>query len=264
MWYSPGFVPLLGAEHEILTLHDLIHLGKTQERSLFYRAYYDFVIRPVVERTGVVITVSETSRVAIAEWLSTESVEVVNCGNGCSPAFRPDGRRFDFGSAYYLYVGNLKRHKHFSDLLDEMHPLRGLSLVAVVGDKKGAEELVESAGMRGRVRVVSEVTDEELASLYRGADATLFPSEWEGFGFPALESIACGTPVIFNRACRSVAEIVGLNGVGIDDDFSGQSGAWTEFLAAGDLPDVIDAQVQRWDDVACRVLGCLTEFEASL
>src|SRR5690606_27922148 len=51
-----------------------------------------------------------------------------------------------------------------------------------------------------------------LAALYRGAAATVMPSIIEGFGLPALESTACGVPVIFWHGCETVAEVVGDRG----------------------------------------------------
>ena len=57
--------------------------------------------------------------------------------------------------------------------------------------------------------------DEELVALYRGAEALVFPSYYEGFGLPVIEAMACGTPVVAARA-TSLPEVVGDVGVLVD------------------------------------------------
>lgn len=69
----------------------------------------------------------------------------------------------------------------------------------------------------GKIKFIKYVSDDELVSLYSGALATLFPSRYEGFGFPVLESFACGTPVM---TCRnsSLPEVGGDLAVYVDED----------------------------------------------
>jgi len=69
--------------------------------------------------------------------------------------------------------------------------------------------------LTGRVHLVGRVEDDELPALYSGARALVFPSLYEGFGLPALEAMACGTPVIASNT-TGLAEAVGDAGVTVD------------------------------------------------
>jgi glycosyltransferase involved in cell wall biosynthesis len=163
-----------------------------------------------------VLTVSETSAELIREWLADDRIEVRNAGNGCSDIFfhesastREPGR--------YLYVGNLKKHKNVDVMLKALAIRPNVMLTAVVGDEAAARQIFSSAGLMSRVQVLSKVSDAELVGLYRRSAALLMPSTLEGFGLPAAEALAAGTPVCFWKGCASVAEIVGQSGIAVED-----------------------------------------------
>lgn len=213
--YNPGFNPWSGKCRQLLTIHDLIHLRATEVKGQLMRAYYDRLVRPTIERAGVVLTVSRTSEAAIREWLGSDTVDIVNAGNGVSDAFVPDGKRYMRDRPYILYVGNMKPHKNVRSMVEACKYLPEYDLVVVTKDGARLEELREEVGLeRSRVECVAGSSDDDLASLYRGATVTAVPSLIEGFGLPALESVCSGTPVVYWRGCESVAEIVGNNGVG--------------------------------------------------
>jgi glycosyltransferase involved in cell wall biosynthesis len=79
--------------------------------------------------------------------------------------------------------------------------------------------MVESMGLAGDVTFTGYVPDEELPALYAAADALLMPSLYEGFGFPLLEAMACGTPVVCSRA-SSLPELAGDAALLVDPDDS--------------------------------------------
>lgn len=216
--YSPGYGALLRAPRQILTVHDLIQLQVPWPGRGKFVAYYSGPVRRAVRRAGVVLTVSETSAEAIREWLRDDAVDVVNAGNGCSAAFTADGAAAEASEPYVLFVGNTRRHKNLDVVLRALAAAPGIRLRAVVPPAESAEvvQMAVRLGVAERVEVVGGVDDERLAELYRAAAATVMPSVLEGFGLPALESIACGTPVIHWRGCRAVAEIVDGRGWAVD------------------------------------------------
>lgn len=127
------------------------------------------------------------------------------------------------GRPMLLYVGGIDRRKQVPFLFDvtaELAQLRqsaGLSkpLLVVAGNYTGDKlypELLQSAksaGVEQDVKFTGYLPEDDLLDLYRAADLTLFPSLYEGFGFPVLESISCGVPVIA-RSNSSIPEVVGV------------------------------------------------------
>ncbi|AQY02516.1 glycosyltransferase family 4 protein [Microbacterium foliorum] len=234
--YSPGYGALLRARKQLLTLHDLIQLSAPGLDRWKFAAYYSGPVRSVVRRAGAVLTVSETSARALRSWVNDDDVEIVNAGNGCSDAFHPRAGALQQSDPYVLFVGNGRAHKNLDVVLDALVSARDVRLVAVVPEREIAD-LETRATQRlvdARVRWVSGVDDERLADLYRGAAATVMPSTLEGFGLPALESVRCGTPVVYWAGCESVAEIVGDRGHAVSSPGDAQewAHALTEAVAA--------------------------------
>jgi glycosyltransferase involved in cell wall biosynthesis len=234
--YSPGYGALLRARKQLLTLHDLIQLSSPGLGRWKFAAYYSGPVRDVVRRTGVMLTVSETSARALRSWVNDDDVEIVNAGNGCSDAFHPPAGTLRQSDPYVLFVGNGRAHKKLDVVLDALSSARDVRLVAVVPEREITDLEARAAHRRvdARVRWVSGVDDESLADLYRGAAATVMPSTLEGFGLPALESIRCGTPVVHWAGCEAVAEIVGDRGhaVASSDDAQEWASALVEAVAA--------------------------------
>ncbi len=125
---------------------------------------------------------------------------------------------------YLLTVGTLQPRKNVEaaiagfELLADAHPDLDLVLVGARGwDDSALIARIEQSPVKERVRILGRVTDEELLTLYRGAECFVFPSRYEGFGFPPLEAMACGVPVVSSGA-TSLAEIVEGVGIVIDPD----------------------------------------------
>ncbi len=109
--------------------------------------------------------------------------------------FTPGEEDVPAGPPYFLFVGNGLPHKNLDVLLDA---IRGVAARLVcVGVHEAAPFLARlDAETAGRVTFQGSVTDDELVGLYRGAVALLLPSTAEGFGYPPLEAMACGTPAV--------------------------------------------------------------------
>ena len=251
--YSPGYNAAARATRQLITVHDLIHLASPWPQRAKYLAYYELVAKPTIRRAGKVFTVSEAAADAIREWLADDRVEVINTGEGVSPAFNLAAPAAPFERPTIVCVGNLRRHKNLSTAVEALALVREVGAVMVVpaAEAPALQELVTAAGVEGQVEIRSGLSDEELAELYRGAVATVFPTLMEGFGLPALESVQCGTPVLYWAGCRPVREIVQHRGIAVEAATDPRE--WADAIRqSASLPPIEPhaAEVYSWDRAA--------------
>jgi len=269
-YFTPGFnVPAWVRAPVVTTIHDLIHVHFARERTRFKQAYYRWVQRPVVRDSPLTLTVSQYSRREIADWYDVPETQVVCVGNGVSDEFTPNGTVYESPRPYVLYVGNCKPHKNVPALLRAMQvvcQVREVELLMVCSADQALRAQIDEQGLTDRVRTVSGVSDETLATYYRGATALVLPSHYEGFGLPLVEAMACGCPAMgANRT--SIPEVIGDAGVLFDPDD-------VEDLA-GRLMELLDDRPQReqlrqrgleraksfsWDKVAARVRSAIAPY----
>lgn len=223
--FSPGYMPLRTSKPQLLVLHDLIHLDFAHGlRRRRLQALYHGRIRPVIRSLGCVLTVSEYTARRLETWLGEEiRIEVVP--NGLAEAFRPVAAAKS-RPEYLLFVGNLRKRKNLPTVLEAVGQIpRDVRLICVTPDAPTVADLALACGVGERVDVLSDVDDETLAGLYRGAIATLVPSAVEGFGLPAIESLACGTTVLYWEGCEGLAEVTHGQGVPVEDLYDSRSWA---------------------------------------
>jgi glycosyltransferase involved in cell wall biosynthesis len=122
-----------------------------------------------------------------------------------------------------LFVGNLSYRKGADLLPVIMRELGGEFQLDVIAGPKAGEE----ANFPPNMTLLGRVSDAELVAAYQHCDALLFPSRWEGFGYTALEAMACGKPVISTNA-SAIPEIV-LDG---ETGILCESGNVSEFVTA--------------------------------
>jgi glycosyltransferase involved in cell wall biosynthesis len=123
---------------------------------------------------------------------------------------------------YILYVGSLEPRKNIASLVEAYelmrlkYPLLSVKLVLIGGESPLFSE-VRLRAKRFQEDVVFKgfVSDEELVHYYRHANLVAYPSLYEGFGLPPLESMACGTPVITSNV-SSLPEVVGMAAITVD------------------------------------------------
>lgn len=197
--YSPTHHGLPKHNGQIITVHDLICLrfpSQHRPQYLFFR----FGLPRLLKRCRAVFTVSETTRKDIADTYGfpLEKIHVVPNGVDAS-AFWPDVSARP-AEPYLLMVGARYEHKNVEEVLEVASCWRDnyrLIITSCGGRyRQRLESKVLTAGLSDRVEFKDYLSREELLRLYQGASALVYPSKWEGFGIPPLESLACGVPVI--------------------------------------------------------------------
>lgn len=211
-FWSPGFMPPLQVGKHIptaITIHDLTH---RHYYSSLHRAYYDLLIRPLVQSVDIVFTVSEYSRQEIIDWSNLPSDRVVRIYNGVDSEYSADGDVFKPGYKYVLYIGNRRSYKNLDRLLSA-YALSGLAGQGIFLALSGKEDnelcaLAKSLGINKFIVYLGFIPELDLPKVYRGALAVAFVSLYEGFGLPIIEGMGCGVPVLTSN-CSSMPEIAG-------------------------------------------------------
>jgi glycosyltransferase involved in cell wall biosynthesis len=234
-----------------VTLHDLALVRHPELFPRWHRLSGRAGIGRVARAADRVLAVSEFTKREAVELLSLPESAVTVIGNAVDAVFSPDGPAAE--GVYVLAVGTLE-------------PRKNLGRVAEAAERAGVELRVVGAPGWGGVETpgqIGEVSDEELAALYRGARCLVFPSLYEGFGIPVLEAMACGTPVVTSKG-GATEEVAGgaavlVDPLDVDAIAAGIEQAATrrdELRTLG----LARAQAYSWDGVADAVEGVWREL----
>lgn len=268
VFFSPGFnPPAICTRPLVLTIHDLAHIQFPAYATWRRRLYYRLLVKRALVRAIRVLTVSEYSRAEILNWSSLPDTHVVNVGNGVDPVFRPDGCRYEPGYPYILYAGAARAHKNLDRLFEAFQRIVYPELRLILTGRRTVKirEQLERLSLDDRVQFAGDLSDEILASVYRGAACLVYPSLLEGFGLPPLEAMASGTPVVASHT-SSLPEVVGDAALLIDpldtedlrraiERVLGDAGLRQRMREAG----LSRARLFRWDHVAARVRRVIAE-----
>jgi glycosyltransferase involved in cell wall biosynthesis len=285
---SYTFFPVWACGRVVVTLHDTLALAHPELVFPTWRGRLAWTVKEhaAVRWADLVLTVSEASRRDVSAWFGLPDAKVRVVGEGPAEVFRPipagpdsdsAQRRhgLDTGERYLLYVGGLSPHKNLPRLIEafarvEARDVR-LVLVGDLGDVfhthvPALREAVARHGLERRVTLAGFVPDTDLVHLYNRAVALVQPSLLEGFGLPAVEAMACGTPVLSSRA-GSLPEVVGDGGLFFEPTDEGAIvGAIRAVLANPGLRAELSrkalAQAGRhtWDAAARALLACFEEL----
>ncbi len=209
-------LPVLSRLPSVVTVHDLTFFRLSAQRfekqkTAYYRIFVPMSLR---HATRIICVSSNTARdLALAYGITKDKTRCVY--NGLDSDF---GRNSDrvFASPYVLFVGAVEPVKNVLRLIEAYHMFRarrgGDHALVIAGpldrSYEKARESVTRLGLLDRVVFTGEVSDSEIKSLHKYADAFIFPSLYEGFGLPVLEAMACGTPVVTSNT-SSLPEVAG-------------------------------------------------------
>jgi glycosyltransferase involved in cell wall biosynthesis len=178
--------------------------------SYFPRGNPHFAKRRYCELADAIISISENTARDMYRLYTPElesKTHVIPFGVG-EEFFASSGKRLDLPEKYLLFVGVRVGYKHFDLGLEAFTVLAAedpdLHFVVVGGGKFSAEELaaLDATGLRPRIHQMTP-SDATMPEIYARASAFVFPSIYEGFGLPTLESLAAQTPTVLADASCS-------------------------------------------------------------
>jgi glycosyltransferase involved in cell wall biosynthesis len=284
-----SFFPVWNAGRLVVTMHDTLPLSHPELvfPRLSGRIAWQLKEAAAARWADRIVTVSEASRRAIQQWLGRSDSRIRVITEGPDPIFGPRdlGAGSDSvlsrhglrpGERYLLYVGGLSPHKNLLRLVEAFGRSAGPDVrLVLTGDVHDVfhtcvpaiRSAVERHELDGRVVLTGFVPDEDLVFLYGRAYALVQPSLLEGFGLPAVEAMACGTPVLSSRA-GSLPEVIGEAGAYFDaTDVASIADAIGALLADPGRRDALArhaigrAARFTWDAAARGLLDCFAELD---
>jgi len=241
----------------VVTVHDLAVFRHPEAFNRWTRAYSPRVVPRVLAAAQRVIAVSEFTRQELIELLRVPDEKIRVVPNAVGDEFTNVGEAEE--GDYVLAVGTLEPRKNLERLVEAVQrSKRELRVVGALG--WGGVEV----GGNG-VRWLGEVSDKELARLYRGAACVAYPSLYEGFGIPVLEAMACGAPVVTTRG-TAMEEVADGAAVLVDARDPAEIAAGIE-RAATDRDELVARGLERasqfrWDAVAAATVQVYREAAA--
>lgn len=197
------------------TIHDVVPLHHPQWTTKRTRSMHGRKYRNAALTCDVVFANSAFTAADFAKSLDFPLERVLVAHPGIGADFSADGPAAELGAPYLLTVATLEPRKNLGTLVDAFALLADtdLSLVVVGGQGWGEQPQLDRPGI---VRL-GYVSDQQLARLYRGAQAVVYPSRFEGFGMPITEAMASGAPVVVS-AHESMDEASGDAAVRADPE----------------------------------------------
>jgi alpha-1,3-rhamnosyl/mannosyltransferase len=218
MPYAPGMPT-------IVTCYDLIPLIYPQYFTATQRLIFRTAHMLALHTARVTLAISVATKNDLVRFFRVDPQRIVVTQLAADARFQPPSRaeidrvrqKHALPDRYMLYFGSNKPHKNLPRLIQAFAQSgirdQGLGIGLVIAghwDERypQAKALVEQLDLKERVRFIGPVKDDDLSALYGGAELFVFPSEYEGFGLPVLEAMACSAPVVCgNRS--SLPEVAG-------------------------------------------------------
>lgn len=209
------FLPATRGAKRVISVHDISFEVHPEWVNAKVVRPYASRMKVFCEKADKIITFSEFTKSEMMDRYGTpaEKIHVTPhgirakwCGFDARSA-RARAQQLAIRDPFLLYVGTLEERKNIARLLEAFASLKELPQKLVLVGNAGfletpLNQMIENLGIRDRVIRPGYVAHDDLSALYRTADAFLFPSLYEGFGFPVLEAFASECPVVVsNTTC---------------------------------------------------------------
>jgi glycosyltransferase involved in cell wall biosynthesis len=222
-WSQPTNLPIVLKRRcfRVLTVHDLVPYVVPKSMRFWAWLRTRVLLGPEARTADVVVADSHATASQAHRYLrvSRDRMSVVYpaAPSWCRPVQRDEAkgvvaREFELRQDYVLFVSTIEPRKDHLTLLRAIEQVPDPPLLVIAGGRgwrsRRIFEQIRAHEKSGRVRYVGRVDDQVLPALYSGAKFSVYPSTYEGFGLPVLESMACGCPVLSSDS-SSLPEVGG-------------------------------------------------------
>jgi glycosyltransferase involved in cell wall biosynthesis len=226
LFFGPSFKGIFRkAFKTVITIHDMSHEYYPETVNQIILNALKKELPQTAQNAHAIIAVSQNTKKDILKFLKIPENKVKVIYHGVDEQFRPINdkelldvikKKYDLPPRFILYVGAIQPRKNISGIIRAYRILRKdpnfkhhLVMAGGVGWKnKDIYRLVEELGLKNQIKFSSYIETTDLPAIYNLSEVFVFPSFYEGFGFPVLESMACGVPVITSNV-SSLPEIGG-------------------------------------------------------
>jgi len=213
--FSPANVGPFFVSGQAITIHDASVFAVPEAYSFAFRLKYKLLLKHLGKTSKIIITDSHFSKSELVKYcqIDPQKIEVVYPGHEHILSIQPDENILDQYSlrdkGFLLFVGSQSQHKNLQTLLSALKLINNQDLILVIAGGKYEKVFKDQQNeMPANVIDIAYITDPELCALYKNAKALIFPSKYEGFGFPVLEALAMNCPVICSNSA-SLPEVGG-------------------------------------------------------
>lgn len=218
--------PIFAPQKTVVTVHDIEEKVFPKAVGWKARAWRNLIWPLALRWANHIVAVSESTKRGLMQFYGIREGDITVIPHYCSLNFQeatPEAledlrARYGLPRRYILHVGLPYKRKNHKCLIDAFGILKRRAKVPhklVLVGPQGWEDLKVKVGelnLQDEVIFTGLVPDGDLALIYSAADLFVFPSFYEGFGYPPLEAMACGTPVIVSNT-SSLPEVVGEAGL---------------------------------------------------
>ncbi|MEK7202942.1 MAG: glycosyltransferase family 1 protein [Patescibacteria group bacterium] len=297
MFFMPhiNFIGLSAGIKKLITVHDLSFLRNPEFFSRRKNFWHNMIGAPnLLKKFNQIIAVSENTKRDIIELCGIDSEKIKVIYSGISQEYRmienPNlietkklnevKQKYNLPDKFILYLGTIEPRKNIKGIIkaynqlrifdkQENRELQDIKLIIVGGKgwkSKNIYKEQEKSEHKDDIKFLGYINSEDKVYLYNLASVFVYPSFYEGFGFPLLEAMACGTPVVASYS-SSLPEVIGNAGLLVDPyDIIDIANGLKQILSNKDLRDKLikkgleQANKFKWNKSAMEYLKIFNEM----
>lgn len=193
----------------VVTIHDLIYERFPKLYSPIDRMLYQYKYKRACQNADHIVAVSEQTKKDIINYYNIPDHKISVVYQGCDPIFSVQQEieaitsvleKYHINNPYVLYVGSIEERKNLLTLAKSIKKVSPDLTVVAIGKPTSyttvVKKYIQEHQLDNRIKILHNISYQELPAFYQGARMFVYPSVFEGFGIPVIEALSSGIPVI--------------------------------------------------------------------